>query len=302
MQRYRIIHKTIYSYDTEATESYSQLKVSPLETLCQVVNNHSIKLDPYVPMFKHIDYFGNVVYEFSVPFRHFNLEIISDSDVSLYEPSTEPLNSSLKIKEAQEFFKKNESEFYDYISPSKFVLISEDVKNFARKFLEPERRLSDAIMDLNEAFTKEFKYKSGSTNINTPIDDVLKNRQGVCQDFAHTMIAAIRSVGLAARYVSGYIESYDPNSTFELVGAEQSHAWLDVYMPDFFWFGVDPTNNMVSSNKHMRIATGRDFNDVSPVRGTYKGSGRQSLSVDVKMRRIADGEVQKKQENFQKPS
>lgn len=302
MSRYRIIHKTTYSYDYEATESYSQLKVSPLETLCQSVNSHSIKVDPIVPMFYHIDYFGNKVFEFSVPFRHFNLEIISDTDVTLFEPSSEPLNSNLKIKEAQDFFRKNDLDFYDYLSPSKFAPITETVKEFAKKFLEPERRLSDAVMDLNQAFTKEFQYRTGSTNINTPIDEVLTRRQGVCQDFAHTMIASLRSVGIAARYVSGYIESYDPNSQIELVGAEQSHAWLDVFMPDYFWFGVDPTNNMVSSNKHMRIATGRDFNDVSPVRGTYKGSGRQSLSVDVKMRRINQEDIPKKQDNFQRPS
>jgi transglutaminase-like putative cysteine protease len=298
MQRYSIIHKTNYSYDYEATESYSQLKISPLETLCQTVNFHSIKTSPDVPLFTHTDYFGNKVCEFSVPFRHNSLEIISHSEVTLFEPSSEALQSRMKIKDAIEYFKKNDLEFYDYLNPSTFIPITPTIREFAKHILDPERFLTEAIVDLNQMFTKEFKYRTGSTNINTPIDEVLQKRMGVCQDFAHTMIAALRSVGLAARYVSGYIESYDPNSKIELVGAEQSHAWVDVYIPNFFWFGLDPTNNMFSSSKHMRIGTGRDFNDVSPVRGTFKGSSNQALSVDVKMRRIETP----KQENFQKPS
>ena len=301
-QRYTIIHKTKYSYDYEASESYSQIKISPLETLCQSVNAHWLEINPDVPTFSHRDYFGNLVHEFSVPFRHSYLEIISKSDVTLFAPSHEPLNSLMKIKDARNWFDRYQLEFYDFINTSSFVPITQEVRNFAKKILDPERRLAEAVMDLNEVFTKQFKYKSGSTNINTPIDEVIQKKMGVCQDFAHTMIAALRSVGVAARYVSGYIESYDPNSRLpELVGAEQSHAWLDVYIPEFSWFGVDPTNNMISSEKHMRVAIGRDFHDVSPVRGTFKGSGRQSLEVDVKMRRAENKETTM-QATLQKPS
>lgn len=301
-QRYTIIHRTRYSYDYEASESYSQVKISPLETLCQSVNSHWIEVSPDVPMFSHRDYFGNLVHEFSVPFRHSYLEITATSDVTLFAPSHEPLNSLMKIKEAKEWLDKYQLEFYDYLNPSIFVPITEEVRNFAKKILDPERRLTDAIIDLNQIFTKEFKYKSGATNINTPIDEVIQKRMGVCQDFSHTMIAALRSAGIAARYVSGYIESYDPDSKQpEMVGAEQSHAWLDVYIPDFSWFGLDPTNNMISSEKHMRVGLGRDFRDVSPVRGTFKGSGRQSLEVDVKMRR-AETKEGSRQATLQKPS
>ena len=301
MQRYSIIHKTIYTYDYEATESYSQVKISPLETLCQSINNHYITITPDVPLFSHMDYFGNKVHEFSVPFRHSSLEITATSDVVLYEPSTAPLNSPIKIKEAVQFFRKNDLEFYDYVNQSVYVHFTDTLYEFIKKVLDPNRLLSEAVMDLNEIFTKEFKYKTGSTTINTPIDEVLHRRTGGCQDFAHTMIASLRLAGIAARYVSGYIESYDPNSKIEMIGAEQSHAWLDVYFPDYFWFGLDPTNNMISSSRHMRVGTGRDFNDVSPVRGTFKGSGRQYLSVDVKMRRL-ENEIDHKQETLQKPN
>jgi len=291
-QRYSIIHKTTYTYEWEAVESYSRVKITPLETLCQEVNFHTIEVIPDVPLYSHIDYFGNVVHEFSVPFRHRALEILAKSEVTTYVPSLEPLNSEIKIHEAKEWFKKYIYEFYDYLNPSTFIIFSDKVYEIASKILHPERKLSQAIMDLNHWFTTDFKYKSGSTHINTPIEEVLEKRQGVCQDFAHTMIALLRAAGIAARYVSGYIESYDPSSNLEMTGSEQSHAWLDVYIPEFSWFGLDPTNNMPSSEKHVRVAIGRDFEDVSPVRGTFKGSGKQYLSVDVKMRKLQTTETQ----------
>jgi transglutaminase-like putative cysteine protease len=177
-QRYTIIHKTKYSYDYEASESYSQIKISPLETLCQSVNAHWLEINPDVPTFSHRDYFGNLVHEFSVPFRHSYLEIISKSDVTLFAPSHEPLNSLMKIKDARDWFDRYQLEFYDYINTSSFVPITQEVRNFAKKILDPERRLAEAVMDLNEVFTKQFKYKSGSTNINTPIDEVIQKKMG----------------------------------------------------------------------------------------------------------------------------
>ncbi|MDX1960415.1 MAG: transglutaminase family protein [Leptospiraceae bacterium] len=285
-QRYSIVHKTTYEYEWEAVESYTRLKVSPLETLCQSVNFHSIEVKPDVPMYYHRDFFDNLVHEFSIPFRHRTLEIVAKSDVSTFQPSQAPATSSMTLKEAKNWFLNYQYEFYDFISPSFYTPISNTLLDFARKILSSERKIGEAILDLNEVFTKEFKYKSGSTNINTPIEEVIMKKSGVCQDFAHTMIAALRCSGIAARYVSGYIESYDPESNPDMIGSEQSHAWLDVYIPEYSWFGLDPTNNMASSDKHVRIGVGRDFEDVSPVRGTFTGSGAQSLRVDVKMRRI----------------
>lgn len=301
MQRYTVVHKTIYTYEFGAAESYTQIKISPIETFCQSVNNHSIEINPDVPIYPHSDFFGNIAYEFSVPFRHNKLEIIAKSDVTLYMPSKEPMNSSITVREAKQWFSNYELEFYDFLKPSHFTPYSKELAEFSDKILAPERKFSDALQDLNSIFTKEFKYKSGATTINTPIHEVLRKRAGVCQDFSHTMIAALRYAGIAARYVSGYIESYDPKSNVEMIGAEQSHAWVDVYVPEFSWFGMDPTNNMFSSNKHLRVAMGRDFNDVSPVRGTYKGFGRKNLIVDVKMRRV-DTTEDTPQDTLQKAS
>jgi transglutaminase-like putative cysteine protease len=284
--RYTLVHKTIYSYEWEALESYSKVKVSPLETICQSVNSHVIEVKPDVPVYSHRDYFGNLVHEFSVPFRHKTLEITATSDVTTYVPSLEAQRSEITIREAIKWFKNYEYDFYDYVNESPFIKFTPTVLDFAKKVLDPDRKLSEAVWDLNQMFTKDFKYSSGSTQINTPVDDVILKREGVCQDFSHTMISLLRATGIAARYVSGYIETYDPTTNPGMIGSEQSHAWLDVYMPDFSWYGLDPTNNMYSSEKHIRVGMGRDFDDISPVRGTFKGSGRQTLSVEVYMRRI----------------
>lgn len=286
MPRFIITHKTIYNYESDATESYSRLCVTPITTFCQNINSRSIEIEPSVPIFDHKDFFGNIVHEFSVPFRHNHLIITAYSDVDTFMPSHDPLKSEMTVQEAGEWTRKHMYDFYDYLVESSFVPLTEEVHKFAKQILTPKKKLSEAIMELNTAFTKDFTYKSGSTTINTPIDEVLKKREGVCQDFAHTMIACLRSQFIPARYVSGYIESFDPAYHTEgLVGAEQSHAWLDVFIPKYSWFGLDPTNNMISSDQHVRVAIGRDFNDVSPVRGTFKGAGKQNLSVEVKVRR-----------------
>jgi transglutaminase-like putative cysteine protease len=286
MPRFIITHVTKYTYEPEATESYSRMMLSPLETFCQNPNSRRIIIEPSTSYYTHRDYFGNLVHEFSVPYRHRTLEIQAISDVVTYTPSKEHLNSNLTVSEAQKWSMQNDVLFYDYLAESNFVKFSKEVYEFSSKFFAPSKRLSEAIMELNTAFTKEFKYRSGSTNINTPIHEVIKKREGVCQDFSHVMIACLRMQKIPARYVSGYIESYDPETQAKgLVGSEQSHAWLDVYFPYQSWFGIDPTNNMISSEQHIRVAIGRDFGDVSPVRGTFKGAGRQTLTVDVKVRR-----------------
>lgn len=293
MPRFIVTHKTTYIYESEATESYSRVMISPLETLCQSPNSKHVSVEPSVPLFAHRDYFGNLVHEFSVPFRHRSLEILSVSDVMTFIPSKEPLNSNITIREAQMWSLENDIVFYDFLKPSSFIKWGKEVVDFSAKIFAPERKLTDAILDLNERFTKEFKYRSGATSINTPIAEVIQKKMGVCQDFAHTMIACLRAHKIPARYVSGYIESYDPESEEKgLVGSEQSHAWLDVYIPFASWVGMDPTNNMVSSEQHIRVAIGRDFNDVSPVRGTFKGAGRQRLNVEVKVRRAEHAKTQ----------
>ena len=250
-----------------------------METFCQDIRFHSIRVEPDISTFSYIDYFGNHTEAFSIPFRHRKMEIVSTSEVSTFTPSLGPLNTPITVREAQDWFQRNYIEFFDYIHPSEFTPLTSKIREFAEYYFTQEKSFVQAIWDLNEAFTKIFKYRSGSTTINTPIEEVLQKKEGVCQDYSHLMIACLRSIGLAARYVSGYVETYS------LIGSEQSHAWIDVYIPNESWVGFDPTNNKTSSEQHIRIAMGRDFNDVSPVRGTFNGAGNHSLKVEVSMKR-----------------
>jgi transglutaminase-like putative cysteine protease len=146
--------------------------------------------------------------------------------------------------------------------------------------------LGEAVHGLNTWIYKNFAYSPGSTDIGTPLPTVLETHQGVCQDFAHLMLAVLRMQGIPARYVSGYIEPYDPTKPGqEMTGAAASHAWVEVYLPGGYWYGLDPTNNQAACLRHVRVASGRDYNDVAPMRGAYKGAQDQRLQVIVTLKR-----------------
>ena len=158
--------------------------------------------------------------------------------------------------------------------------------DFAASTFTPERPLFEAAMELTARIHDEFTFDSSATNIATPLLETLKNRRGVCQDFAQIQIACLRSLGLPARYVSGYIETLPPPGTTKLVGADASHAWVSVFCPPLGWMDLDPTNNLRPSGQHITVAWGRDFTDVSPLRGVFVSSGQQELRVAVDVNRI----------------
>jgi transglutaminase-like putative cysteine protease len=156
-----------------------------------------------------------------------------------------------------------------------------------KRFFREATPLREALEDLNNWIYTNFTYKPGVTNVSTPLSTVLRQRKGVCQDFAHLMLSIIRHNGLPARYVSGYIEPVDPTRPggSELVGAAASHAWVEVNLPNGTWWGLDPTNNQCAGERHVKVAVGRDYHDVAPLRGTFKGASNQKLQVIVSMKR-----------------
>jgi transglutaminase-like putative cysteine protease len=155
----------------------------------------------------------------------------------------------------------------------------------SRELLPSSGSFSELILGLNHHIYEEFTYMPGVTDVRTPLADVLRKRQGVCQDFAHLMIALIRCAGLPARYVSGYIETEPVSGTSSLTGATASHAWVEVFLPSGLWIGLDPTNDMLEGERHIQLGVGRDYGDVSPMRGVFKGPERQRLSVTVAVSR-----------------
>jgi transglutaminase-like putative cysteine protease len=172
-------------------------------------------------------------------------------------------------------------EAMEFTWASTLVPLFAEVEDFARESFGPGRPLLDAAADLNRRIHDEFEYKPLVTTVSTPIREVLATRRGVCQDFAHLMIAAVRSMGLAARYVSGYLLTHRPGNSPRLVGADASHAWVSVFLPGYGWADLDPTNGTMPGDEHITLAWGRDYSDVSPLRGVILGGGNQSLTVAV---------------------
>jgi transglutaminase-like putative cysteine protease len=173
------------------------------------------------------------------------------------------------------------TEAYQFIFDSPYVTIWPAIRRFAAPSFSAGRPFLEAVQDLTERIYRTFTYDPTATSISTPLHDVLRHRRGVCQDFAHLEIACLRSQGLAARYVSGYLVTQPPPGQPRLRGADASHAWLSVYCPDLGWIEVDPTNNVFPGSGHIRVAFGRDYSDVSPIKGVVLGGGEHTLQVAV---------------------
>jgi transglutaminase-like putative cysteine protease len=178
-------------------------------------------------------------------------------------------------------------EAYQYVFDSPHVPTSSDLAAFAAISFTPGRPWLEALLDLTRRIYTEFKYDKTATNIRTPPGEVLRLRRGVCQDFAHLQIGCLRSLGLAARYVSGYLVTSPPPGQPRLVGADASHAWLSAYSPEQGWVDVDPTNDLIPSLKHVSLAWGRDYSDVSPIKGVYIGGGHNGMTVAVDVMPLA---------------
>lgn len=302
---FQIVHTTEYEYSAPAVESHTELRVRPRNTLKQVVVNHSTEVNPHVPFETYTDYYGNFVEAMSVPFRHRLLTVTSRSMVETRGLPDALSGLDLSVSEAVRLCWPHRRELYDFLMPSEHVPITPAVEALSAKLLPSSAPFVEAIHGLNEYIFKNFKYVSGATDISTPIDKVIETKKGVCQDFSHVMLAVIRAAGLPARYVSGYIETdaaaqnsekrnrggllpgFDEDSETEakLIGSTASHAWVEIYSPNRHWVGVDPTNNILEGERHVQIAIGRDYADVPPLRGVYKGAEQQFLSVKVSVRR-----------------
>lgn len=285
--RFKIHHKTEYNYDSPVFESVGEMRVCPLSNEVQQLKDRKLKLYPNATLRTFHDFFGNCVDCFSVPFRHDRLVVESECIVvtSTREPMPEQLNISLG--EARQILKGHRMDPYLFSRPSRLVpvILRKEISDL------PDIRLKDTLGDivpsLNSWIYKNFRYRPGTTQIETPLEDVLKQRSGVCQDFAHVLLAIFRSNGLSARYVSGYIEGREPGQQDDsFVGAMASHAWVEVLLPGGFWWGWDPTNNCAAGERHIKVAVGRDYSDISPLRGTYRGSTSQKLDVEVFLERL----------------
>jgi transglutaminase-like putative cysteine protease len=237
------------------------------------------------------DFFGNNITFLSIFKEHKKLKISSTSIVTIDNRDNAELayTSPVLWKDVRDMLNDTSGKYQDviqYVLPSPFVPYADPIAEFARDCFPPEATLWEACNSIMKKIYSLIEFKPGFTTINTPVETVVKNRKGVCQDFAHLMIACLRNMGLPARYVSGYIETMPPPGKEKLVGTDASHAWVSVYFPSIGWVEFDPTNNLLPTYKHIVTAYGRDYHDVAPIKGIVFSSGEQRLSVRVDVERL----------------
>jgi transglutaminase-like putative cysteine protease len=211
-------------------------------------------------------------------------------DVETHPPAVPAAAMDISIAEARQIYRTQLLTRYDFLRPSAGIRFDREVFELANRFFRTHAQLGGAVHALMAWVHGSFTYAPGSTHVGTTVPDVLHQRRGVCQDYAHVMIAIMRSAEIPARYVCGYIETDRQRAAAEngepqLIGAAESHAWVEVGLPNGDWYAVDPTNNVAVGQRHVMLSVGRDFHDVSPTRGVFKGAGRTSLSARVVMQR-----------------
>lgn len=280
---FRTTHSTTYMYNEPVSICHTEVHLQPRKHWRQTLLEHTLTVHP-PPDFQiaRQDYFGNEVVFFTIHHPHTTLTITSVSLVNL--PSTEAPHPALTPPWEQAAALVKESADDRAFEANQFTYDSHQVKcgpefaEYGAVSFPPGRPVLEGVLDLQRRIFNEFKYDQRATTVTTPLDEVLRGKQGVCQDFAHFMIACLRSLGLPARYVSGYMKSGE-NS----IGAEASHAWVSVYTPGFGWLDFDPTNNVMPDAGHVTVAWGRDYSDVTPVKGVALGGGEQFITVSVEV-------------------
>jgi len=279
-------HVTQYHYAEPVRESVMELWMQPQKSATQRLLSFELELDPPAQLFSYPDSFGNAVYHFDVPHPHDRLEIVARSAVETQTP--QPLPEALDRGEwdrlRSDFI---QGECFDFLRPHGYACRTGALDAFVRdKSIEDLRRYDPltAARGLSQVIYDAFDYETGVTEADSPIDHALAQGRGVCQDFAHIMIAICRGWGLPARYVSGYLftnrgEGHDRSDP------DASHAWVEVFLPSLRWVGLDPTNNIPACERHVCVAIGRDYADVPPSRGVFKGEAESQLAVGVSVRR-----------------
>ena len=286
MNRYRVTHRTVYEYSEPVTVSHHAARLSPRATEAQTCADLLISISPPPAVqTTRRDYFGNRVCFFSIQQIHQRLDICAASDVSLPPIARMAPALSPPWAEAAGLFTDPVSpevvEPYQFCFDSLLLKGSAVLADYARESFGKDTPLLVGAADLNRRIFEDFKYDPVATTVATPLDEVIEKRRGVCQDFAHVAIACLRSLGLPARYVSGYLRTHPPPGKERLVGADASHAWFSVFCPVAGWVDFDPTNNLEPAEEHITLAYGRDFSDVSPLSGILVGGGQHEIKVFV---------------------
>jgi len=283
---YKIIHRTTYKYKYPVSVGSHVACLKPRSLTRHRLAQSELHIEPSpATMTERVDYFGNHLYFFTIEEPHNELVVEARSQVIMEENGPSLAQSSPPWEEVAQSLPQDRSpagvEAYQFRFESPRIRIRPEFAAYARQSFSPGRPICEALLNLTESIHKDCRFDSKSTHVRTPIEEVFRKKRGVCQDFAHIQIACLRSLKLAARYVSGYLRTYPPPGQPRLVGADASHAWVSAYCPGIGWLDLDPTNNVVPSNGHVTIGWGRDFGDVSPLHGLILGGGAHTLKVAV---------------------
>ena len=293
---YSVSHVTDYTYDDYVSYCHNLATLKPRECQGQKLLDYQLEISPApTDISERMDFFGNYITRFSIQNPHKQLKVFTKSKILRdVDESQQNFFSDIKknitLENALLALKKNDTDIFD---AKQFKLeslliskVSQEANDYATISFKPNRSVFEAAFELMQRIYTDFKFVPGFTNIATPINEVMKVKKGVCQDFAQIAIACIRSIGLPARYVSGYIETLPAPGQKKLIGADASHAWFSIFIPGFGWVDFDPTNNQIPGNQHIVVAWGRDYYDVPPLKGVIYSNGKNKMKVSVDINRI----------------
>jgi transglutaminase-like putative cysteine protease len=277
---YSIRHVTRFLYSASITESMTEVRMQPRTEGPQRCLKFELTIQPRARLQAYRDHLGNVVHHFDIAGKHKELKITAESTVEVNALTALPDEVGPEVWEVLEQTRRG-GEHWDYLQPSKFVpespLLDELITDW---HLERRESPLSMLRHINTAIYEHFDYVPKATSVDSPIDHALGSRRGVCQDFAHIMLALLRRLGIPARYVSGYLYHGEHHDRSE---ANATHAWIEAWLPELGWIGFDPTNNLLAEERHIRTAIGRDYGDVPPTRGVFKGAANSELSVGVQV-------------------
>jgi transglutaminase-like putative cysteine protease len=282
--RYRVQHATRYAYGSPVDLAAHLVHLRPRPQPFQRVITETLVADPSPGRRRDgFDHFGNHVTWLFLDRPHADFSVTSESVVDVEFPEPPEAEATLAWEDVAEAalapagWLASEFVFGTHMAPA-----DPAAKAYVAKSFTPNRPVLDAVLELNERFFKEFKFSAGTTTISTPVSEIMERRAGVCQDFSHAMVGGLRGIGIPARYTSGYIRTKPPPGQTKRLGSDQSHAWVGVWLgPEHGWIDIDPTNGIVVKDEHVLLGWGRDFGDVSPVRGVILGGGNHTVSVAV---------------------
>ena len=285
---YKIVHRTTYKYKYPVSIGNHVACLKPRSLLGHRLARCELHIQPTpATITERVDYFGNTLYFFTIREPHTELVVEARSEVVMQDIATPLPHTDLSWEETVRSLPEDHSPeglgAYQFRFESPRIPLRADFAEYALKSFTRRRPLREGLLDLTDRIHRDFRFDSGVTTVRTTTEEVFRKRRGVCQDFAHLQIACLRSLNLSARYVSGYLRTYPPPGQPRLVGADASHAWVSVYCPGTGWLDLDPTNNLIPSNGHVTLAWGRDYGDVSPLRGLILGGGVHALTVSVDM-------------------